>query len=402
MRIGLIGVAVGTAVLLTGCADSAQTPLTSVSRTSPSASVEASVPTEDGGSETVVDGDSPMARDAEADVSPAPGLDRMVGSLVISGVDRGQWVTPLVRRMVERGHLGGVIIMDTSARDARPLIDSLQSLARRGGNPSLLVAVDQEGGRIRRFSQIGPRPTHREYGALPATRVMTDARVAGCALRRQGVTLNLAPVTDVAVNPSGFLAQSDRSFGSSATLVGSRADAYVRGIQDGGVGATLKHFPGLGAAGRTTDDSLHERLGNPSDVPAFIRAAGARPQAIMLSSATYGSGPFRASVPAFANPSVVRSLRRSGFQGLIITDDLATRAIQRDARVPEPAVAAIAAGADMVLSVDTTGRVADGMRRQIIGAVRGGRLPRSRVEDAWRRGDAARREQREREQSSRC
>lgn len=333
---------------------------------------------------------------------PLPSLERMVGGLIMTGVDRRRGPTAHVRRLVRQGQVGAVILTDTSSRDARAVVRGLQSSARAGKNPSLIVAVDQEGGLVRRFTTIGPSITQRELGRLAPARTQTEARRAGCALAQQGVTLDLAPVTDVATNRSGFLAQTGRSFGASPTTVAARSTAYVRGMQSAGVGTTLKHFPGLGAAGPTTDDSLRERLRHPRDLPAFRVAARQKPMAVMLSSATYTTGYFRSTRPAFANPAVPRWLRQTGYEGLIITDDLATDAVARDRRVPSPAVAAIRAGADMVMSVETSGATAQRWHRQLVAAVRSGALPKARVVNAWRNVEAARAAQEGMAETARC
>ena len=124
------------------------------------------------------------------------------------------------------------------------------------GRP-LLIFVDQEGGSIRRLTWAPPARLGRS--ARPAgrrRRRCAKAAAAASALQPAGVDVDLAPVADT-LGPGGFL--GDRSFGSNSSLVGQLAATFIGALQSGGIAATAKHFPGLGAAKQSTDD--HARVG---------------------------------------------------------------------------------------------------------------------------------------------
>lgn len=195
---------------------------------------------------------------------------------------------------------------------------------------------------------------------------------------------------------------SGRSFGSSYDRVAPRVEAFVRGLADGGVGATLKHFPGLGTGGETTDLTLGEALVNPGAPDTFTAGIEAGAAAVMMSSATDRTGPFKSTMPAFVTRAPYRWLRSQGFDGVTITDDLSTEAVSSDTRLPRPAVQAVAAGADMVLFVDTTGSDAGAAVADLARGARSGTVPRSRLVEAWRHIDRVRAGQRTVARDSTC
>lgn len=317
---------------------------------------------------------------------PPDDLARLAGGLLVTGVSRREpGFRQSLRRLVRRGHVGGVIITDTSAVDPGALVGGLQRASAAGGNPALLIAVDQEGGRVRRLTHVGPRPSPGRLGAgrVPATRAA--ARGAGCALEGAGVTLDLAPVADLSSRRDGFIAQSGRSFGSTAMVAAPHVAAFVRGLSDGGVAATLKHFPGLGTAGASTDETLDERIRDPGAPRTFLAGIEAGAAAVMMSSATYAEGPFASALPAAFSAAPYRWLRRHGFRGPTITDAMSGDALRNDPRLPQPEVQALRAGVDILLFVDESGEEVRRARVRIVAAVRSGNLSRRRLEEAWGR-----------------
>ena len=318
--------------------------------------------------------------------TPPQSLARLIGGLIITGATRESTAAqPGLAQLIRNGDVGGVIVTDTSVASSTALVHELQSDAGAGGNPPLLIATDQEGGLVRRYAGIGPAASAAALGRGSPSTTRSQATAAACRLRQQGVTLDLAPVADTATRPDGFIAQEKRSFGATAAITGPNVAAFVHGLENGGVAATLKHFPGLGAAVVSTDTILSERLSDPGVPGAFLAGIQAGAQVVMVSNATYVSGPFTSSMPAFATPAVYRWMRTTGFGGATVTDSLSGAALQSDPRLPDPAVQALAAGADLVLFVDDTGRQARLALSRIHAAVLDGRLSRARLGQAWRR-----------------
>jgi beta-N-acetylhexosaminidase len=209
------------------------------------------------------------------------------------------------------------------------------------GRP-LLILVDQEGGFARRLTWAAPQHSAGELGRLGVAETAREASAAGVALRAAGVDVDLAPVTDTLV-PGGFL--RGRAFGTDPNLVGSLAAAYVRALQTQRVAATAKHFPGLGAARRSTDDHRVSLVS--TNLTPFRTAIRAGAKLVMVSNAIYPTLDATRAPAVFSRPIVTNLLRGAlGFRGVVVTDAL-------DAPVPlhtsDAPARALAAGVDLLL-----------------------------------------------------
>jgi beta-N-acetylhexosaminidase len=263
-----------------------------------------------------------------------------------------------LRSALRGGELSGVILFGAnvaSRAQLRRLGRSLQDAARGGA----LISVDQEGGLVRRIPFAAPRQGQPAQGSVARVR-----RVAGRAasdLRSLGVNVNLAPVADV---PSSRRADIyPRAFAGGPNAVANRVAAAIQGYRAGRVAATAKHFPGLGAALRNTDDASvvirHSaaRLRRTDLVP-FRAAVAARAPLIMVSHARY---------PALDGHRVASQSRRiaSGllrgemrYDGAVITDALEARAVPRGLSVAGAAARSLTAGCDLLLTTrDSSWRI---------------------------------------------
>jgi beta-N-acetylhexosaminidase len=308
-------------------------------------------------------------RRAAAPADAAPSLTRAVGRKIMTGF---AGTTPPRRLLARarRGQIGGVILFgpNVSAR-LGATIRALQRAARAGGNPSLVIAVDQEGGAIRRLRSLPPAdPPAR----MPASRARPLGAATGRALRRLGITTNLAPVADV--DHGSFL--GSRSFGSDPSAVARAACAFAAGLQAAGVDATLKHFPGLGRAARNTDEQAVTVTAPARALRADLepyRRCAPRVALVMLSNATYAAlDPRRPAV--FSRRIGVDLLRGElGFRGVTISDTLAAPGVSST----RTAVRATRAGVDMLLYPDE--RVSALAYRNVLRAARAGRLDRRAI-----------------------
>src|SRR5437870_13560865 len=175
-------------------------------------------------------------------------------------------------------------------------------------------------------------------------------RIDGAGLRTAGIDLNLAPVADVRTNPlDGVI--GDRSFGSDPTVVAPLVGAAVQGLHDGGVGATVKHFPGLGGAAgdphvAIPTDPESEAQWEAVQMPAFQAGIAAGADAVMVTS-VYVPGLGGGSMPAMFSVPVVGKLRTQlGFEGVTVSDSLSMGGIVTRWSLPDAAVMALAAGND--------------------------------------------------------
>jgi beta-N-acetylhexosaminidase len=282
-----------------------------------------------------------------APASAAPPLHRVAGSVVVSALASAPKESYLAH--VRNGDIGGVILTQHWSSSAAMLAVTRQvkAAACAGGAP-LLVAVDQEGGAIRRLPWAEPAASARELGGTSTAHIATEGRATAAALRRAGVDIDLAPVTDTQLSPRSFL--GDRTFSSDPTVVARAAAAFVSGVQSGHVAATAKHFPGLGAATENTDD--HAVSIRRVRLQPFRSAIGAGVQLVMVSNATYPlldpSG-----LPAVFSAKIVTGLLRGqlGFDGVVVTDALDA---PTPAATPHAPARAIAAGVDLLLYTSAT------------------------------------------------
>ncbi|HET9154863.1 MAG TPA: glycoside hydrolase family 3 N-terminal domain-containing protein [Solirubrobacterales bacterium] len=278
----------------------------------------------------------------------------LAGERMVVGVD-GTSVDPGLRGAIHRGWVAGVVLFagsfPTRAAGTR-LIARLQAIPRPPKlRDPLLVMVDQEGGEVKRLSGA-PTASAAEMGARGAAFSAREGRRTAANLRDVGVNVDLAPVLDVG-RPGGVIAETDRSFGSSADRVAASAVPFAGALQAGGTVATGKHFPGFGDARENTDFSSERIELSKSELRAvderpyesFVAAGG---KMVMLSTAIYPA--FSDAPAAFTRSIATGELRdRLGFRGVTITDALETPAVERFGSTSRAAVAGVRAGDDLLL-----------------------------------------------------
>lgn len=299
-------------------------------------------------------------------------LPRLAGERIVAGFG-GTAVPPRLRAAIREGRLAGVVLFAEnlpSRAAARRLVGSLEAIPRPPAlRDPLLVMVDQEGGQVKRVGGP-PAASAAQMGARGAAFSRQQGRRTAASLRRLGVNVDLAPVLDVA-RPDGVIAATERGFGATAARVAATAVPFAAGLQAGGVAATAKHFPGLGAAAENTDFAVQRlglskrRLRAVDEAPyrAFVAAGG---DLVMLSTAIYPALSPRPA--AFARPIATGELRgRLGFEGVSITDALESVAVRSFGGPARAAVAAARAGTDLLLFTDLGAAEAAGraLRRQL-------------------------------------
>lgn len=286
-----------------------------------------------------------------AETLPAQQLagQRIVVGLPATSISKG------LRAAIGEGQVAGVVLFaeNVPSRAAgRRLIAQLQAIKRPPKlRDPLLIMVDQEGGLVKR---VGGAPTAsaRGMGARGAAFSSRQGRATAANLRQLGINVDLAPVLDVG-RPGGVIAETERSFGSTAAKVEATAIPFATALQAGGVAATGKHFPGFGAATENTDFSVERinlskqelRAVDEQPYAAFVAAGG---RLVMLSTAIYQA--FSDRPAAFTRAVVTGELRnRLGFEGVSITDALETPAVEDFGGTAKVAVAGARAGADLLL-----------------------------------------------------
>ena len=292
------------------------------------------------------------------------------------------WANETTVTLVQR-HAGTVVLLGRNVRNAEQLL-RLTGRLRQHAPARMLVAIDEEGGRVARLGEKGIVTRISSARRLAATRTPEEIRGIGARLGRQmaavGMDWNFAPVLDVA-SASADTVIGDRSYSGNPAVVAAAGAAFAQGLQSAGILTTGKHFPGHG---RTTVDS-HETLPTVTasledlrrrDIRPFARALPAM-DAVMSAHVRYTAiDRYR---PASLSRGATRILRQElGYRGLLITDALEMGAVTSRWTVPQAAELAIRNGADIVLIGDYTRTPAATTR--LVTAVREGRLTRTRLE----------------------
>jgi beta-N-acetylhexosaminidase len=320
------------------------------------------------------------------EITADPGLGRLAEAILIPPFPGGQepeWV-----RAALGAGLGGVTLFGPNVQDRQQLARLTASLRSAAIEP--VIAIDEEGGDVTRIShQTGSDyPGNAALGAIDDTDLTRSVYAAlGADLATLGINLDLAPAVDVntaADNP----VIGTRSFGADPALVARHGAAAVAGLQSAGVAACAKHFPGHGS---TTLDShlVLATIDAPlsvlraRDLPPFAAAIAAGVRAIMPSHLRVPelTGDLPASLSRRAQTDLLRG--ELGFTGVIVSDGLEMRAVSEPYGIPEAAVRAVIAGTDLLcLGRDQDQLSFLAVKAALVEAVRSGRLPGERLEEA--------------------
>ena len=315
----------------------------------------------------------------------ADALHRLALTCLLPGFE-GTTAPDWVRRRVGEG-LGGVLLF------ARNVVSPSQlarlSAALRAERPTVLVAMDEEGGDVTRLEATAGSsyPGNLALGVAadpPLTRAVGAA--IGADLAAAGINLDAAPVADLNTDPRNPVV-GVRSFGTDPAVVAAHTAAMVEGLQAQGVAACAKHFPGHGDTAVDSHQAVPTVADDADSLAAallpFRAAIAAGVRCVMTAHIIV---PAWDAVPATLSRRILTGLLREelGFDGLAITDGLEMAAVSGTVGLAEGAVRAVAAGADVVC---VGGGLADEGTVELLadalaGAVRAGRLPEERLAEA--------------------
>lgn len=304
-------------------------------------------------------------------------------------------MTPELRSLAREFQLGGVILFARNIEAPEQVAELSHDIRSLSKELPLWVSVDQEGGRVARlkdpFTKWPPMAALGRSGDVKLAERF--ARALGAELRAVGFTLDYTPVLDIHTNPKNPVI-GDRAFAEDAEAVARFGAAIVRALQDAGIAACGKHFPGHGDTSVDSHFDLPivehppDRLRRVEFVP--FRAAIAADVAFMMTAHVLVPA-IDEERPATLSPRIVRDMLREelGFRGVILGDDLEMKAVAARYPVPDAGVGAIAAGCDGLLvcsgNIDTQAALLEALVR----AVEEERLPFKRVEDALTRNRRA-------------
>jgi beta-N-acetylhexosaminidase len=320
-------------------------------------------------------------------------LRRRAGRFVMAGFV-GHSAPDDLRRLIAEFDLAGVILFARNVVQPQQVADLSREVAGLSREWPLWIGVDQEGGRVARLK----RPFTEWPAALALGRSGDEglaarfAQALAAELRAVGITLDFAPVLDVHSNPDNP-AIGDRAFSTDPEAVARLGSAVIRGLQQGGVAACGKHFPGHGDTSVDSHEAVpvveHDvrRLEAVEFVP-FRRAIAEGVAALM--TAHLKAPALDANRIGTFSPAIVtgRLKQELGFPGVVFSDDLGMKAVSATTPLPDATVAAIRAGCDVALLCNST---VDEQWRAIEALIRAaecGDLPAPRLDDALARQQA--------------
>ena len=281
-------------------------------------------------------------------------LDEKIGQLYIVALynNRGEEEIQKIRNLVEKEKIGGLILMQDDAEKHINLLNEFQGKSRI----KMMIGIDGEWGLFQRFSAAHKFPWAMTLGAIQDNSLiyeMTSKIAEDC--KRMGIYWDFAPVVDVNTNPSNPII-GNGSFGSDIINVISKGLAYAQGLQDHGVLASMKHFPGHGDT--NTDSHLDlpvvshnlERL-NSVELAPFKALLDKKIGGVMVAHLYVPTLEKKKGIPASVSYEIITNLLKNTYQykGLIITDALNMNAIAKKFSPGEIDLRAFKAGNDIML-----------------------------------------------------
>ncbi|MDE6754227.1 MAG: glycoside hydrolase family 3 protein [Muribaculaceae bacterium] len=281
-----------------------------------------------------------------------------------------------LRSYISDMHVGGIVMLKGNLSSAAHFAHIAEGL-----DIPLFMAIDAEWGLGMRLSDAPDFPKNGNIGTAADEKLMFEyGREVARECRRVGINMVLGPVVDVAENPHGVI--GSRSFGSDPVRVAELGVAYALGLEGGGVISVAKHFPGHGSPSGDSHRSLPviKRSLNQLDsidLFPFRKYIDAGLSGVMVGHLAVPAVDPQ-NLPAAVSRPVIQGLLRGnlGFEGIILTD-----ALNMEGASGYDAVAAILAGADIVVAPADTGKEI----RNVIAAVRNGTLPMEIINDRCRR-----------------
>lgn len=306
--------------------------------------------------------DSPAAKASRAIATMS--LDERAGQLIMAPMFAGGNPADL-SALISTRHVGSVVLIgnwNNGTAAAKTAADALQSYAPSGNQ--LIVSTDQEGGQVQHLKGSGfdTMPSAVAQGQMSADTLRSSAKTWGGQLKQAGINVDLAPVlgtVQVKRSSNAPIGALNRDFGLDSNGNAQHGIAFVEGMRDAGVGATVKHYPGLGAVTGNTDFTTEGILDTTTtlddeEIGAFnTTIKQAKPAMVMMSLATYQR--IDSSAPAaFSSKIIDGTLRGSvGYDGVVISDSLSAAAVSGIA-TKDLGVRLVDAGGDLACIGDTS------------------------------------------------
>lgn len=329
----------------------------------------------------------------DACIAEMPLEDKVAGLFIITpealtGTDVAIKAGDTTKEKLGEYAVGGLIYFKQNIKDSAQLTEMISNTQGFSKYP-LFMGVDEEGGSVSRVAESGLADNVGSMGDIGKTGDAVKAKEAGSTIAGYlsgfGFNLDFAPVADVILE--GNTTIGDRSFGSNAGEVASMVAAEVEGLQEGGVSACLKHFPGLGSSLEDTHEGMassEKTLEDfeTTDFLSFQAGIDAGADFVMVSHLSVPNIVGDNTPCSLSEKMITDTLRgQLHFEGIVITDAMNMTAITDYYTSEEAAVKALQAGADMILMPENFEEAYNG----VLDAVNNGTLSEERIVESLRR-----------------
>lgn len=327
-------------------------------------------------------------------------LDMKIGQMILIGMPKAE-VDSAVLRDVRQGKVGALIYFEKNVPKSSSAYAALKKMSwtyQKAAPIPLFICIDQEGGRVNRLKEKYGFTRSITAAAIGRSKSLDSARfyaeATAATLSGVGINVNFAPCVDVAVNPTNpVIVKAERSYSANEDSVALFAKEVVKAHRKYGIVTSLKHFPGHGSS----KDDTHFGL---ADVTKTWSARELKPYKSLLDSGyvdavmtshIVNKNLDRKGLPGTLSKSVIDSLlrKRIGFNGVVFTDDMQMQAITSHYGLEEAIKLAVNAGVDiMCFSNNIQGnevRTVDRVHSIIKKFVASGEIPRSRIEESFKR-----------------
>ncbi len=339
--------------------------------------------------------------------APSPSLDSMIGQMLMvgfRGLDETSSDVQGVLKRIEDGHLGGVIYFEYDVTTKTPLrnihsleqVKNLSARLQKKAKIPLFIAIDQEGGRVRRLKPprlpIMELPSPKTMGKGTEQATYNWGLVTGKLLKDLGINLNFAPSVDCDVYPkSPAIGALDRAFAKEPTLVAKHARQFAHGMAKHGIISSYKHFPGHGSARTDTHLDLTDITDTWSEAELLPYLEENRPTTPMMVMVGHlFNKKLDPDFPATLSYAMLNNLlrKRLNWQGVIVTDDMQMQAIGKMFSQKEALQHAINAGVDLIVAGNNVlydSSIAESMHNDIARLVHEGKVTKERIYESYQR-----------------
>jgi len=300
-------------------------------------------------------------------------------------------------------NVGGILLFDRNVDGSRQNIVSpgqLKALIeklQKYGQQLLLISVDQEGGRVCRLKERDGFPGSVDAGSLGSLDNIEKTRIESVllaeSLAQAGINLNLAPVVDLAINPTNpVISRYKRSFGVDPKTVVRHASVFIKEHHRCGIACCLKHFPGHGSSGTDSHQGFVDvtTCWKDEELVPYKELIGGGFSDSVMSAHIVNRRLDPNGLPATLSAPVLSDMLRKeiGFKGVVISDDMQMRAISDFWRYEEAVQKAVVAGVDLIIVGNNLARERDIVKRGI-GAIKellaSGRIKEKQLQESLER-----------------